>query len=42
MNVRVSNLPGAVRTFSTMSRRISALTVVMDSAWWSPSVTVTL
>ena len=41
MNVRLTNSPGLVSTFSTMRRRSSALMVVTEAASRSPSVTVT-
>ena len=41
MNVRLTNSPGRVSTFSTIRRRSSALMVVTEAASRSPSVTVT-
>ena len=41
MKVRAADSPAAVVTDSTIRRRDSALTVVAETAWSSPNVTVT-
>jgi hypothetical protein len=42
MKLRVTDWPGSVWIFSSMSRRSSAFTVLSDGAALLPNVTVTL